>query len=216
MSARIDSPYGVSSLALLLSLFAAGPVQADCEWSDRIEKDSAECLSGGFENHTWPDKDTAWVKNECPELGTVVAKVDRKDAPDWTKWLEGSGQVNMSGSQGNIRSIHCCSDLSDLCNKSDIINAANCIAAFEQSPAAAHPDANRLRLKGCSDPRATADPDAESCSLDVECGYWVEVAGTPRRPSPSRQFVTERRQITVPYNDVSKLVLGDDGQLSVQ
>ena len=33
--------------AVLLALIFAGPAQADCEWSDRIDKDEAECLEGG-------------------------------------------------------------------------------------------------------------------------------------------------------------------------
>ena len=107
--------------AAMLSLLAAGSAQAACEWADRIDKDAAECLSGGWQNQAWPNKDTAWVRNECSELGTVVAKVDRKDAPDWTKWLEGDGRVNFSGSQGNIRGIYCCSDLG-ICNEADAID----------------------------------------------------------------------------------------------
>ena len=103
--------------ALAASIILAGGAQAACEWSDRIAMDDAECLSGGWQNQAWPNKDTAWVKNECSALGTVVAKIDRKDARDWTLRLKNDFTVTMSGNAGNVRGIYCCSDLSDLCSK---------------------------------------------------------------------------------------------------
>lgn len=107
--------------AAMLSPFVAGSAQAACEWADRIDKDAAECLSGGWQNQAWPKKDTAWVRNECSELGKVVAKVDREGAADWTPTLRTDVKLYMSGSTGNIRGIYCCSDLG-ICNEADAID----------------------------------------------------------------------------------------------
>ena len=193
--------------AAMLSLLVSGTVQAACEWSDRIDKDSAECLSGGWENRSWPYKDTAWVKNECSDLGTVVAKVDRKDAADWTKWLEGDGKVNMSGADGNVRGIHCCSDLGQLCNRSDILNPDGCIAEFEESPAyAATVDPNDgSSARSCSEIGATFNDAAETCTINAKCSKVVYYEGTEdvRNVFPHIAYVT----ITVPFTSVKDVNL---------
>ena len=192
------------------ALIFAGPAQAACEWSDRISMDSAECLTGGWNNQTWPKKDTAWVQNECPNLGTVVAKIDRKDAADWTPRLEDGARVDRYGTAGNIRGIHCCSDLSDLCNKSDIVTDENCVEAFRTSEAdrgTAEGEPYPDNIRSCFGATATADPANESCTIETDCGWWDPTFGNRRTGS----FV-----ITVPYVDAHRVVLTRDGLLGVQ
>ena len=219
MNVNIPLRYGLA--AAMLSLLFSGVAQAACEWSDRIDKDEAECLSGEWTNRTWPDKDTASVKNECSELGTVVAKVDRKDAKDWTKWLEGDGEVNMSGADGNVRGIYCCSDLSDLCNKSDIVNPESCVEAFRTSEAHRETSDGEQYLymkRHCHSASATVGPDGESCSFDMTCVWWETSTSGPNRIGVETPpwTVTASVQITVPYMDVPDLVLSREGELSVR
>ena len=204
--------------ALVLSFMCSGLAQAACEWNDRINMDDAECLDGGWNNQTWPKKDTAWVQNQCPEFGTVVAKIDRKDAADWTPRLEDGSRVERYGTAGNIRGIHCCSDLSDLCNKSDIINPEGCVDAFHTSEAhrgTAEGEQHSINVRKCDNASATADPANASCTLEADCAWWEERTDGVKKQQWVN-LVTARRQITVPYVDVPRLVLSRDGVLSVQ
>ena len=45
--------------ALFLLLAFPGASHAACEWSDRITLADADCLDGGWNNQSWPKKDTA-------------------------------------------------------------------------------------------------------------------------------------------------------------
>ena len=199
--------------ALVLSFMCSGLAQAACERNDRINMDDAECLSGSWSNQTWPNSDNALVRSHCSELGTVVAKIDRKDAADWTVWLSGDDTVVRSGTAGNIRGIHCCSDLSDLCNKSDIVNPGNCVEQFRASPAFVATNEGEVAIfmhRRCSGATATADPDNLSCTIDASCTYWELTERNTFRE------VSGPIQVTVPYTDVSRLALSRDGVLSVQ
>ena len=187
---NVSIPLRYALAAAMLSLLFSGVAQAACEWSDRIDKDEAECLSGEWTNRTWPDKDTASVKNECSALGKVVAKVDREGATDWTPSLNNDVELNMSGTLGNIRNIYCCSDLSDLCNKADVINPDGCWAQFHESPAS---DTD------CYNVSFAADLSAGTCTISGICHRYVD-DGSVRLMATS---------ITVPYERADEIQLCD-------
>ena len=197
--------------AVALLALIGSQAHAACEPSDRISLDDAECLEGGWSNQPWPFKDHARVRNWCDALGTVVAKIDRKDAADWTVWLDDWFTVHKSGTAGDIRGIHCCSDLSDLCNRADIIHPEGCLEQFHTSEAytgTAEGEASADHERRChgayGGATATANPDKESCSFDTFCGWWV-----------GGEFTGARRQVTARYLDVPDLILSRDGQLRV-
>ena len=197
MNAMTDSRIGVWAAPVLVFLVAVHSAHAECGPSQRIALNDAECLSGGFENRTWPRKDIAWVKSECSDYGTVVAKVDRKDAPDWTKWLEGDATENMSGSQGNIRAISCCSDIGDLCNKEDVINPQNCLADFKRSVAGTA----RIDVRDASSPKKVTDVTVTSNAEDETC----TIGGNVTIRDPSGNLHTRWAEITVNFRHAINL-----------
>lgn len=118
-------PVAALTAALLISTVAPGPAMAECNSSDRIVHREAECL------HAWKKrKPQCWwgpvwacfltevsVRNECPDLGRVVAKVDLKDAEDMTIYLP-DGHTWRESTLSEVRDIYCCSDLGH-CNRPD-------------------------------------------------------------------------------------------------
>ena len=58
----------------------------------------------------------------CPSLGRVVAKVDLAEEMDRTLYLD-NGAKRTGQTKFRIRWIYCCSDLSTLCNRSDLERA---------------------------------------------------------------------------------------------
>ena len=75
-------------------------------------------------------------QNMCPEYGKVVAKVDLKSAMDRTLHLNDGSQRDGSTIH-RIRGISCCSDIGELCNRSDIVTDAGCVAQFNRVSSAA-------------------------------------------------------------------------------
>lgn len=78
---------------------------------------------------------------------------------DWTVHLKDRGRANRSGTAGNVRDIHCCRDLSELCNKSDVLTRANCIARAKE---------NNFSRR-CSNRFATVNPQDETCRIQEQC-----------------------------------------------
>ena len=116
--------HGISpAIVLLWVMVLAGQAHAACDTKDRIKHEDAECLTAEWDNDigVWSIVDVA-AKNECSDLGTVVAKVDRKACPDYTWHLTGSDTMERNGTWCDVRHVYCCSDLSDLCNRSDLSN----------------------------------------------------------------------------------------------
>lgn len=194
MNGNTSRNSGLWAAGILLLVVVAGPTHADqCGPSDRVALDDAECLAGGFTNRTWPSNDSAWVRNDCSQYGTVVAKVDRAGAPDWTKWLDGSGAEIMQGSQGNIRSISCCRELSDLCSKVNLINAVGCQREYNNSSARAETIVHVNSITG--------DADAGTCTINAEV----------RIEESSGHLRTRTIEITVDFNQTKNLKVCDNG-----
>ncbi len=142
---------------LVLSAAMIDSADASCERSARIFHSHVECLDGGWNNRGFLKKDTAWAQNMCPEWGKVVAKVDRLAARDWTWNLTTGTRRTGKGTAGNIRGVYCCTDLSDLCRKSDLLTVSGCEAQFDNSSASAT----------CSN--ATVTVSGENCMIAATC-----------------------------------------------
>ena len=158
MKARYPS-LGLLAFALIVTV--AGEAYASCTGSDRVSRDNAECLSGWWDNNTWPQNSTFGAQNLCPDWGKVVAKVDISGASDRT-WHLADGSKRRGSTSNSIRNIYCCQDLGDkMCNKADMVSAASCKTQFEAS--AADDDCD---LDG--DP--TLD-GTTSCVFELTCTY---------------------------------------------
>ena len=131
MKTRHSIP-GLLALAASMVVASFGEAVADCGTSDRVRHGDSECLTAWWDNNSWPSKTDLNARNECPDWGKVVVKWDLKNASDRT-WHLNNGNVRRAQSSANVRWAYCCSDISDLCNKSDVLTVANCRARFENS-----------------------------------------------------------------------------------
>ena len=88
--------------ALVLMAALAGQAYASCGKSQRIDHDDANCLDAGWNNSTnWLSHGKVWARNECPEHGTVVAKVDIKGGKDKT-WHLSDGDKKSAGTSTTV------------------------------------------------------------------------------------------------------------------
>ena len=154
-------------LAFPMLVVASAPAEARCGSGKRISHKAAECLSASWRNTPswWPN--TYSLKNQCSEFGDVVAKIDQKWAKDRTVRLyDGRRRTGTTGAI--IKNVYCCTDSGDLCNRSDIVTDASCLARFNQkSPA----------TNTCRNVTATAEITDESanCRISAECprSVWL-------------------------------------------
>ena len=124
---------GVPAVALLaaaLMLLPASTAEASCSTGNRVDHRDAECLSASWKNRGVLKKSPYHVQNMCPEYGKVVAKVDLKSAMDRTLHLDDGSQRDGSTIH-RIRGISCCSDIGELCNRSDIVTDAGVRCAIQ-------------------------------------------------------------------------------------
>ena len=172
-------------LAAALILLPATTAAGSCSSGDRVDHRDAECLSASWKNRGVLKKSPYHVRNMCPDYGKVVAKVDLKSAMDRTLHLNDGSQRDGS-TLHRIRGISCCSDTGALCNRSDVVTDAGCLARFKQvSPAS----------WTCHRPRAVAAISGENynCTISAEC--WVS------NPPPVFYPYMPTR-ITVPWLDL--------------
>ena len=150
----------LSLLAFVLIVAVAGEAKASCTGSDRVSRDNAECLSGWWDNNTWPKNSTFGAQNLCSDWGKVVAKVDISGASDRT-WHLADGGKRRGSTSNSVRNIYCCQDLGDkMCNKADRVSVASCKTQFEARPAD-----DDCELNG--DPTV----DVTHCTLNLTCTY---------------------------------------------
>ena len=179
---------GVLAVALLAAAFMLLPAttaEASCSTGNRVDHRDAECLSAWWKNRGVLKKSSFHVRNMCPEYGKVVAKVDLKSAMDRTLHLN-DGLPRDGDTRHRIRGISCCSDTGALCNRSDVVTDAGCLARFMQvSPAA----------RTCARPRAIAAISGENynCTISAEC--WMTVP-------PPEFYPYMPTRITVPWLDL--------------
>ena len=175
----------VAVLAVALILLPTGTADASCSAGNRVDHRDSECLSAWWKNRGVLKKSSFHVRNMCPEYGKVVAKVDLKSAMDRTLHLN-DGLPRDGDTRHRIRGISCCSDTGALCNRSDVVTDAGCLARFMQvSPAA----------RTCARPRAIAAISGENynCTISAEC--WMTVP-------PPEFYPYMPTRITVPWLDL--------------
>ena len=156
-----NTAHAISAVvALALTAALAGQAHASCGKSNRIQHFNSNCLEGRHDNNgMWKDN-TAEARSDCWEYGTVVAKLDLKSWPDKTWYLKNNDKKKWKGS-AHINSLQCCTDLSDLCNVSDVVNEDSCVERFAESSAG-----------------ATCDPpDVEVVSSDRYCKFTTYCDG---------------------------------------
>ena len=148
---------------VLLALTWTTNARASCESNDRISDANSGCL----ETKQWHKETGFWTityyykaRNLCHDLGKLVAKVDIASANDRTltfnyddkDWQEGS-------SNNNVRSVSCCSDTSELCNRADMVTDHNCLIKWTDSDASYE----------CATTEITATPSKSECLIRARC-----------------------------------------------
>ncbi len=170
-----------AALILLLPSFASA---GQCSPSKRVDPGDAECLSASWRNRGIFKKSTYRVRNMCAAYGRVAAKVDLVAARDRTANLD-DGRPRRGWAWRQIRSISCCSDIG-ICNRSDAVTDAGCLARFKQVSSAP------LSCRAIS-ASAAISGENYSCTITARChrNVW---------PHP----IYDTSTITVPF-----LALGD-------
>ena len=113
-------PLQAAALALAVLVLSAAAVEAACGIRDRVSHEDAQCLSAWWHNTSSVNLDSKYgVRNMCSDLGRVVVKIDMRHDMDRTLHLY-NGYERTAYVDGRIRGIHCCSDLSVACNRSDL------------------------------------------------------------------------------------------------
>ncbi len=107
----------ILAVLMVLSTMTIGAAQAACESQHRISHKKSECLKGKWKNYNplfggfWAiGKNWVSAQNTCPDLGTVVAKIDLKATSDQTWYLNGPDE-RKTNPNAIIRGVYCCSDL---------------------------------------------------------------------------------------------------------
>lgn len=113
-------PLQAAALALAVLVLSAAAAEAACGVRDRVSHEDAQCLSAWWHNTSSVNLDSKYgVRNMCSDLGRVVVKIDMRHDMDRTLHLY-NGYERTAYVDGRIRGIHCCSDLSVACNRSDL------------------------------------------------------------------------------------------------
>ena len=183
-----------TALALAALALCAAPADAACEKRHRISHGDAGCLEASWTHSGTPAMRTFRVRNRCPDLGKVVAKIDLAGAADRT-WHLHDGEWRHGSTTHRIRDISCCSDLSATCNRSDVFSDSGCVARFNRrSPAA----------WSCRDESASADGESGRCDITATCDRaW--------RPGGAGSL---RTSASVPWDEFARLN-NCDGRLTL-
>ena len=187
----MDRLTAVAILSAMLLMLPPSDGHASCERSKRINHSKVDCLTaqqwetrGFFSRRSY-----AKTRNLCPEWGRVVAKVEIRNGADATwgltdsRWRQGSWAPPKK-----VREVSCCTDLSDLCSKSDVLTTRGCESQLNRSEA----------RRSCTD-RSFAI-NAESCTVEASC----------KRDDQS----LNRTSITAHYTEIETLK-NCDGTLTV-
>ena len=122
----------VIAFAIMFLAAAASDAWSACGSSQRMSYRDSHCLEASWDNNRWPRKSWYQVRNVCHNWGKVVAKVDIRSAGDATLHLTNNSPRRHDG-WFQIRSIYCCTDISDLCNHSDMLSNASCREGFNDN-----------------------------------------------------------------------------------
>ena len=182
---RKGSP-AVAFLAVVLMLLPATTAEASCSAPNRVDHRDAECLSAWWKNRGLLKKRPYHVRNMCPEYGKVVAKVDLTSARDRTPHLN-DGLPRDGDTRHRIQGISCCSDIGALCNRSDVLTDAGCLARFQRESSAG---------RTCVRATATISNENRICTISAECRMAVP-------PYVLLPYVPTR--IAVPFVDLDEV-----------
>ncbi len=143
-----------------LSALALSQAYASCTGSDEIGHHNAQCLAA-TETSQSDGSSTYTLENACPAYGTVVAKVNFGGFSEGQTFTLSSSNRMQRGSASRIDGMYCCKDLGDLCNRSDVVTAANCSSEFNGSDAA-----DSCTLSGTP----TVNIAHTNCTFSATCG----------------------------------------------
>ena len=162
-------------LAFAAIMVVAGAAHADCWGDNRVTFHHSECLHGWWDNNDWPKKSTfgAQVQNDCHLWGTVVAKVDLASCSDKTWHLNNTSKRR--GSEAcRVNGIHCCKDVGDLCNKSDLVTIDGCTSQWNSSPASdtCYLSGGETTVFGTI--MGTGVQSVTASSANYTCSFWAK------------------------------------------
>ena len=173
------SSIAATALTLAALALCAAPADAACEKKRRISHSEAGCLTASWTHSGGAPMRMFRVRNRCPDLGKVMAKIDLAGARDRT-WHLGDGDWRHGSTTHRIRDISCCTNLSTTCNRSDVFSESGCVARFNRrSPAA----------WSCHDETATGSAAGETrrCTVTATCGRaWRPGGGERPAHEPQR------------------------------
>ena len=150
----------MAALSGLLLLIPLSETHADCERGKRLNHSNADCLTAQQweTSRFFSRKSHAKAKNLCPKWGRVIAKVDIKNGTDGTWGLtNGNWREESWRFPKRVREVSCCSDLSDLCSKSDVLTTRGCETQFNRSEANRTCDQKVFAVRG------------ENCVVEANC-----------------------------------------------
>ena len=194
-------PLLAAALAVPVLVLLATTVEAACGVRDRVSHRDSECLQAWWDNkNDRYEYNTYHVRNMCSELGRVVAKVDLREARDRTPHLD-NGQWRFGYTNNRIDWIYCCSDLSTLCNRSDLDRRAGRASAPGAAAKGSVPDNGALAgawLAGFGRSVASAQVDRLGERLAAGDrqphltlgGYRVDLAPGPEDGEPGENAYT--------------------------
>ena len=136
---RLSLRLAVALAALLfLAPLATGEASASCGSSHRLQHGDSDCLHGWWDNSPPASSGVALgtkygAQSFCSHYGTVVAKIDISAASDVTWHLNSGSKRRGQKGWGEVRSINCCADISDICIKGQVEAASGHIRHYNSS-----------------------------------------------------------------------------------
>ena len=160
------------SMVFMVAVFGTGLMQealASCDTNDRMAHGDSECLRASWENNVFSKWFVKYgsrfeARNECSGWGKVVVKWDMDSAADRT-WHLNDDNTRNGHSDSKVSWAYCCTDLSDLCNVSDMLTNKQCRSEFHDSDA--HDDG--CRLDSGSDGASISDDTRGYCDISATC-----------------------------------------------
>ena len=166
-------------LAFAAIMVVAGAAYASCTGSNRVTFHNSECLHGWWDNNPWPRKSTFGVQGFCKDWGTVVAKIELAGCIDKT-WHLDHNNKRRGSELCQVRGIHCCKDVGDLCNPGDVVTIAGCTSQWDESPAS-----DTCYLSGGvtynASGLASVTWSGDNCNFWAKCDYTADDGTTQEK-----------------------------------
>ena len=194
--------------AFAAAMVVAGAAYASCGISDRLTFHHSECVHGWWDNNEWPKKSTfgAQVQNDCHLWGKVVVKVDLASCSDKT-WHFTNANTRRGSEACRVRGIYCCQDLSDLCDRDDMVTRANCEIEWNKSSASESctPAGGTTYTSGSTSPvNITAHRNESACGINAKCEYITPEWTLSERQTYIRVFFLTTKDLVNCNGDLKK------------